>query len=279
MSKVLFITIFSMCAFAANSLLCRLALRDAANSPVSFTVLRLFSGALLLSVLLFKQEAREYMKLTRASVVGPVSLFLYAIFFSLSYVNISAGAGALILFACVQLTMMIVALLKGTKLQTKEKIGFALAGSGLIYLLLPSVDVPPLASAVLMALAGVSWGFYTLSGQGIKHPTLATARNFVFTAPLILPLYFFSNFQLSEAGIIYGILSGAITSGLGYVLWYTALKDISTSTAAIVQLSVPALAAIGGILFLGETVKMRLVIASALILGGIYLKVRKPTIN
>lgn len=268
------LTLFTMCAFAANSLFCRLALRDSENHPLSFTAVRLASGALVLCFLLFKNEAKPYLKPAKASLLAPLLLASYAVFFSLSYVHIPAGAGALILFACVQLTMMTVAVIKGAKLKTQEKAGFALAGAGLVYLLLPQVDMPPLASALLMAVAGISWGFYSLAGQGIQHPTIATARNFVFTLPVVVLLLLISDFQLSQSGAVFAVLSGAVTSGAGYVLWYTVLKKISTSTAAIVQLSVPALAAVGGIIFLGEPVKLRLVIASALIIGGIYLKVR-----
>lgn len=264
-----------MMAFAANSILCRLALKDVANDPISFTSLRLLSGAALLSIFAFKRAGIDSLRPDKKSAIASVLLFSYALFFSLAYVKISAGTGALILFACVQLTMMVASVLKGQKQKINEILGFAIAGCGFIYLLLPGAHMPSLQAALFMAIAGVSWGLYSLAGQGVQDPILATARNFIFTGPLILVLFLTFEFRLNVNGIGLGILSGAVTSGLGYVLWYFVLRKITTSTAAIVQLSVPALAAAGGILFLGETLSSRLIVASVLILGGIYIKVNK----
>lgn len=277
MLRISLMALITMMAFAANSLFCRIALRDSASDPSSFTVLRLLSGAFVLSFLLFKNEAKESLHLSKKELLPPICLFLYALFFSLSYTDLSAGTGALLLFASVQLTMMAYAFAKGTKLNGKEKAGFALASGGLIYLLLPQTDMPSLLQAALMVLAGVSWGIYTLAGLREAHPTIATARNFVFSVPLAGLLFLATDFRMSSEGVTFAVLSGAVTSGMGYILWYSVLKKISTSTAAVVQLSVPALAAAGGIIFLGEKISLRFIVASTLILGGIYLKVRSAT--
>ena len=203
-----------------------------------------------------------------------LTLFSYALFFSLSYVNIGAGIGALILFASVQLTMMATAIIRGQKLIGREKIGIILAICGFVYLLLPGLNMPPLIPALLMVVSGVSWGVYSLLGQNGGDPIFNTSRNFVFTIPLVALLLVFFPFNLSQSGFYWAILSGALTSGMGYVLWYVVLRDLTTSTAAIVQLSVPAIAAFGGIAFLDEQIQLRLIIASALIFLGIFLKVK-----
>ncbi len=265
-----------MVAFAANSIFCRLALFDSANSPVSFTLLRLLSGAILLLFFFFKVRSSESKKPNAKNSLAAITLFAYALFFSLAYVQLNTGTGALILFASVQLTMMVASFVQGDTMNKRETIGIILALSGFIYLLLPGITMPPIVGAAFMCLSGVSWGIYSLLGQGSKNSVFATARNFLFTLPLIILLALVHNFQLTHAGIIWAILSGGITSGLGYVLWYTVLKDLKTSTAAIVQLSVPVIAAFGGVIFLSEVIHHRLVIAGCLIFSGIYLKV-KPT--
>jgi drug/metabolite transporter (DMT)-like permease len=272
--KTLLLTCLTMMAFAANSILCRLALRDIANDPISFTMLRMLAGAGILSIFIFKRSGKNKLKPSHKSLIASVLLFSYALFFSLAYVKISAGTGALILFACVQLTMMIAAVLKKQKQKLNEKIGFVVAGCGFLYLILPGADLPSVQAAFFMMIAGVSWGLYSLAGQGVQDPILGTARNFIFTVPVILLLFLNFEFRMNSNGIALSILSGAVTSGLGYVLWYFVLKRISTTTAAIVQLSVPALAAAGGVMLLGETLGSRLIIASVMIFGGIYLKIK-----
>jgi len=257
-----------MVAFAANSIFCRLALFDSANSPVSFTLLRLLSGAILLLFFFFKVRSSESKKPNAKNSLAAITLFAYALFFSLAYVQLNTGTGALILFASVQLTMMVASFVQGHTMNKQETIGIILALSGFIYLLLPGITMPPIVGAAFMCLSGVSWGIYSLLGQGSKNSVFSTARNFLFTLPLIILLALIHKFQLTPAGII--------TSGLGYVLWYTVLKDLKTSTAAIVQLSVPVIAALGGVIFLSEVIHLRLVIAGCLIFSGIYLKV-KPT--
>jgi len=265
-----------MVAFAANSIFCRLALFDSANSPVSFTLLRLFSGTILLLFFFFKVRSSEPIKPNAKNSLAAITLFAYALFFSLAYVQLNTGTGALILFASVQLTMMVASFVQGHTMNKQESIGIILALIGFIYLFLPGITMPNIVGAAFMCLSGVSWGIYSLLGQGSKNSVFSTARNFLFTLPLIILLAIFHKFQLTHAGIIWAILSGGITSGLGYVLWYTVLKDLKTSTAAIVQLSVPVIAAFGGVIFLSEVIHHRLVIAGCLIFSGIYLKV-KPT--
>jgi len=267
-----FLITITLIAFAANSVFCRLALVDPQNSPESFTLIRLLTGAFALLFFFIKDRNTVPLKLNLSTLSGPFFLFIYAFFFSLAYVKIDAGAGALILFACVQITMMSIAFLKGQKLSKRETLGFALAVSGFLYLMLPGATAPPLKASLIMVLSGIGWGSYSLLGQKTKNPILTTSRNFVLTAPLCVLLISLLGIQLTEEGFIFALLSGGLTSGLGYVLWYNVLKKISISTAAIVQLSVPAIASLGGVLFLNENLSLRLAIASGLIFSGIYIK-------
>lgn len=271
--RLFFLTVLSMLCFAANSLLCRLALKVPGNDPASFTVIRLVSGALILLFFFFKNGPLGRFELTKKSLLPPIILFFYAFFFSLSYVQISAGTGALILFACVQLTMIVFALIRGQKLSRREKYGFAIASLGFIYLLWPGLQRPPALSAVFMILSGLSWGLYSLIGATEKDPVFATARNFIFTIPILIIIIILKPLILTSEGYKWAILSGSITSGLGYVVWYKVLKDLKTSTAAIIQLSVPALTALGGALFLSELLTLRLAIASVVIFSGIFIKI------
>jgi drug/metabolite transporter (DMT)-like permease len=271
--KLAFLTFITLLAFAANSVLCRLALLDVDNAPVSFTLVRLGSGAVPLIYFFLKNFNTPSQIAKKEALVGPVALFMYAIFFSLAYVNISAGMGALILFASVQFTMVIASLLKKQKLNSRQKCGFIVSFCGLIYLLLPGLNAPPIRSAVMMAIAGISWGIYSLNGQRSSQPVFETAKNFIGTLPILIVLFFFFPLRLNLNGWTLAIISGAVTSALGYVLWYMVLKRLTTTTAAIIQLSVPAIAAFGGVIFLGEHLHFRLVAASVLILGGIVLKI------
>lgn len=272
-ARLILLTFLTMIAFAANSVLCRLALVDSANDPISFTLIRLLSGAFVLAFFIRKTNYESF-KPAKRKLLAPLMLFSYALFFSLSYVQIGAGTGALLLFSSVQLTMMIVFLLRGQKLNKKETVGFALAAIGFVYLLWPGLHMPPPSATLMMGLSGVSWGIYTLVGQGTENPIVATARNFIFTSPLVLLVIFFNSITLTPAGLKLAVISGALTSALGYILWYVVLKKLQTSTAAIVQLSVPALAAIGGVILLGENLHLRLFIASMLIFSGIFIKVK-----
>ena len=274
--KLIALTMLTMVAFAANSIFCRLALLDPANSPVSFTLLRLFSGALLLIFFYLKYRRAEPLELNIKLFLAPITLFAYALFFSLAYVQLGAGMGALILFASVQLTMMAAAFVRGYRLTRRETMGALLAVSGFIYLLLPGSTMPPAVAAIFMCVSGFSWGVYSLLGQGGKNAIYDTARNFLFTIPLALILALVYDFRLTTQGMIWAILSGAVTSALGYVLWYAVLKDLKTSVAAIIQLSVPVIAAFGGVVFLSEALHSRLVIAGSLVFFGIYLKATNP---
>ncbi|WP_142697907.1 DMT family transporter [Bdellovibrio sp. NC01] len=277
--KLFILTALTMMAFAANSIFCRLALKDPQNNPVSFTLVRLFSGALVLLFFLIKFRRTEASQSRLLKFTAPIMLFSYALFFSLSYVQISAGTGALILFGSVQLTMIVASLFKKQKMNPLQWCGVLLAMAGLIYLLLPGIHTPPLHAAAFMAIAGCSWGFYSLIGQKNTNPIYATARNFVMTVPVVGILALIFPIQLTPHGWMFAILSGGVTSGFGYVLWYYVLKDLITSTAAIVQLSVPAITAFGGVLFLGETIHQRLIISSLLIFAGIILKVKAKSLK
>ena len=264
------LTTVAMLAFAANSLLCRLALQQQSIDAASFGSVRLVSGALVLMAIV---RWRTKPATARTDWLAATMLWAYVAAFSFAYITLPAGTGALILFGAVQLTMFAVGLRSGERFTPVAWAGFALAVGGLLYLVSPGLAAPPLAGTLLMAAAGIAWGVYSLRGRGAGEPVAATAGNFVRAAPLALGLSlgFASQFKVSGSGVMLAIASGAVTSGLGYVLWYAALPQLSALRAATVQLSVPPLAAIGGVLLLSEALTMRLVAASAAILGGIAL--------
>ncbi len=268
------LTVLTLIAFAANSILCRMALKAEIIDPVSFTQIRLFSGVVFLAPFFYMRRA-AILPIKRQDFRAAAALFVYAIAFSLAYVSLDAGAGALILFGMVQLTMIGAGIAGGLRPGALQWAGVALAFAGLIYLLAPGFTAPPLAGAALMALAGVAWGAYSLLGRGEADPTGATARNFLLTLPLVLLLFLATHeMRIEPAGVALAVLSGAIASGAGYVIWYRALKGLTTVNASVVQLAVPAIAALGGVALLGEMLTLRLAIASVLILGGIYLSIR-----
>lgn len=264
-------TAAAMLAFAANSLLCRLALQQGGIDPASFGAVRVVSGALALALIL--RLRRGGRPAVRSDWWSAAMLFAYVAFFSFAYVSLTAGTGALVLFGAVHLTMFGVALRGGERFPVAGWIGLALAGAGLVYLVLPGVAAPPLFGTLLMALAGAAWGVYSLRGRGSSDPLGATAVNFLCAAPLALALWlpFAGVAHADGRGILLAVLSGALTSGVGYALWYTALRGLSAMRAATVQLSVPPLAALGAVLWLGEALTLRLVLASIAILGGIAL--------
>ncbi|HET8649628.1 MAG TPA: DMT family transporter, partial [Gemmatimonadales bacterium] len=200
-------------------------------------------------------------------------LFLYAVPFSFAFVNLSTGTGALLLFGGVQVTMMMGAVWRGERPGLLQWVGLSIAFGGLVYLVSPGISAPAPLAAVLMLLAGFAWGTYSLRGRGVANPLAATAGNFIRTMPMAaaLAVVVFPFLRIHLAGAIWAVISGAVTSGLGYAIWYTALRGLSRSAASIVQLSVPLLAALGGVLFLSEAVTLRLVIAGCLVLGGIAL--------
>ncbi len=272
--KTIFYTTFALVCFAFNSILCRLALKTDEIDAASFTSIRLLSGAITLSIL-FAFVGKNDAEQKRGNWFSAFFLFAYAICFSFAYIDLSTGTGALILFGSVQATMIIAALVKGERPRTLEWLGLIIALGGLIYLVFPGLSAPPIFSSLLMVSAGIAWGFYTLRGKGSEDPLGDTAGNFVRSVPMVLivSLPFLASFRLSTKGIVFAVLSGAIASGIGYSVWYAALKFHTATRAAILQLSVPVLAAIGGVLFLSEEIAMRLIFATILILGGIALAI------
>jgi drug/metabolite transporter (DMT)-like permease len=208
--------------------------------------------------------------------LAPSMLFLYAIAFSYAYLELGAGTGALILFACVQITMLAWGLRSGERVRSGQWLGMAFAGAGLVYLVSPGLSAPPVRGALAMALAGVAWGVYSLAGRGVSNPLAATARNFRWAVPLALAVsaLAYAQWHLTARGASLAATSGALASGLGYVIWYAALPGLGATRAAFVQLSVPVLAAIAGVLLLGEPVTARLVLSATAILGGVALAVR-----
>jgi len=271
--QTIVLTAVAMLAFAANSLLCRLALQRGEIDPVSFAGIRLVSGAIVLAVIVRFRSERPAPG--HADWLAAAMLFVYVAFFSFAYLTLSAGTGALILFGAVQLTMFSVGLRSGEKFGSAAWLGLALAVAGLVYLVSPGIAAPPLVGAALMAIAGVAWGVYSLRGRGVADPLAATAGNFARAAPLalLLSVLFIANARVyaNGAGIALAIASGALTSGIGYVIWYAALSKLTAMRAATVQLSVPLIAAFGGVAFLSEAITPRLAAASATILGGIAM--------
>jgi drug/metabolite transporter (DMT)-like permease len=278
--NVVIITAFTLVAFAANSLLCRMALGGHLIDPVSFTTIRLVSGALALILIIQLSGESKEPKQAKGSWGSGLALFAYAAAFSLAYVSLSTGMGALILFGSVQVTMISVALKSGEKLGPVQWIGLATALSGLIYLVMPGIAAPDPLGALLMCVSGIAWGVYSIRGTGVSAPVFMTAGNFTRSAPLaiITSAVAVSVVHLEPFGILLALISGIVTSGLGYVLWYKALRSLTTTQASVVQLMVPVLAAFGGVVFLSEQVSVRLIGASAVILGGVALAVikRKP---
>lgn len=270
-AKTIVLAIFALFAFAGNSVLCRFALAQEAADPAGFTAVRLLSGAVTLMLLL--ALSRSDAGSSKGSWLAGGYLFAYAILFSFAYVTLDTATGALILFGTVQLTMILVTIFRGHRLQRFEWLGFLLAVSGLVYLLLPELAKPSMLGFSMMLLAGVAWAGYTFMGQGSKNALADTAYNFARTLPMLaismVPLL--SSVQLSQSGILLAIASGALTSGVGYALWYSALSGLSTTQAAVIQLLVPVIAALGGVLFANELLTDRLILSAVLVLGGIML--------
>ncbi len=273
--KIFLLTAFALVCFAFNSILCRIALHADEIDAASFTIIRLVSGAVILSII-FTLFGKKESETKRGNWFSAFFLFAYAVCFSFAYTSLTTATGALILFGSVQTTMIVFALLKGERPRVLEWIGLIFALGGLVYLVFPGLSAPPVVSSVLMSFAGISWGFYTLRGKGSVNPLADTTGNFVRAVPMVLivSIPFYANIHLSNKGILLAILSGGIASGLGYSVWYAALKFHTATRAAILQLSVPIIAASGGILFLSEEITLRLLIATALILGGISLTVK-----
>ncbi|MFV7771777.1 DMT family transporter [Shewanella marisflavi] len=268
--RLLLLTSVTMLAFAANSLFCREALASGSIGAASFTLIRIASGALMLGILVSPHIRTGGLG---GNWLSAAALFGYAIAFSFAYNSLSAGTGALLLFGAVQITMILYGLWSGERINRKQTIGALLAGAGLVWLVLPGVSAPSLVGAVLMIIAGISWGVYSLLGRSTDRPTLATAGNFIRAVPMALvPFALLVHSEtISATGIGYAVASGALASGLGYALWYLVLPSLTSVTAATVQLSVPVIAAFGGFIWLGEAMTTRLLVASIAILGGIAL--------
>ncbi len=269
--KAIFLTVLAMIAFAANSILCRLALAHSSIDPASFTLIRIGSGVLALWIIL---GAGRKVSAVGGSWRGAFALFAYAGAFSWAYVTLSASTGALLLFGAVQATMVITGLVRGEKLTVPQWLGFVLSLGGLTALLIPGASAPPLAGALLMMTAGVAWGAYSLLGRGAVDPLGATAGNFLRALPLAAVAFALASAagtHQAPDGVLYAVLSGALASGVGYTIWYAALPSLSPVQGASVQLSVPVITALAGTLTLGEGISGRLALTSVAILGGIGL--------
>jgi len=274
--KTFVFTALALIAFAANSVLARMALGDGTIDAAGFTVIRLLSGAVVLlglSSIAGRKSGKA--KKTAGSWFGALMLFVYAICFSFAYISLDTATGALILFGAVQITMIIVSLIKGNRPGVGEWTGLVLAFGGFVFLILPGISTPSAIGFALMGLSGIAWGFYTLQGQGSDNPLADTTQNFIRTVPMIaiVALISMASARYSLQGIVLGVLSGGIASGIGYSLWYSALGGLSTTQAAVLQLLVPVIAALGGVIFVSETITIRLVISAVLILSGILLVV------
>jgi drug/metabolite transporter (DMT)-like permease len=271
--EVLALTACAMVAFAANSVLCRLALRAGAIDAGSFTAIRLAAGALALAPLLLRSGVAPA---KAGSWWSALALCAYAGAFSFAYVRLSAGVGALVLFGAVQLTMVGAALRAGQRFSTRQQLGFAMASAGLVALTLPGAHAPDPLGLALMVAAGAAWGVYSLRGARATAPIATTAGNFLRTLPLaaLLALAGYGTAHVTSRGLLLAALSGALASGLGYVIWYGAVRHLLAVEAALVQLSVPVLAALAGALLLGEALAPRVIVAGSAILAGIAFALR-----
>ena len=285
--KLICYTSLALIALAGNSVLCRLALGNHIIDAASFTVIRLLSGIAVLAFILFINKGLNFSqvspensltvthKKSTGSWLASLMLFIYAITFSYAYLSLDTGTGALILFGAVQISMIMMGLLSGNKLHYSEWLGIGTAFIGLIYLVMPTLSTPSVTGFILMAISGIAWAIYSLLGRSSTNPIDDTAYNFLRTLPFIVILAFFTFEQvaITPKGLWLAIISGAITSGIGYVIWYIALRGLSVTQAAVIQLSVPILASLGGILFVNELVSLRFIISSGLVLGGILIVV------
>lgn len=262
----------ALIAFAANSVLCRLALGDETIDAASFTAIRLLCGAVFL-LLMLQPGIRGKRIVTKGSWLAGLMLFAYAATFSFAYISLDTATGALILFGSVQISMLLITVFSGNRLHLSEWCGVGIAFAGFVYLVLPGVSTPSVTGFLLMTVAGIAWGIYTLKGRSSANPLADTTYNFARTVPLVLVLLALTSAELyiTPTGVTLAALSGALASGAGYTLWYMALGGLSATQAAVVQLSVPVIAAFGGVVFVSEAITLRLSISAGLILGGILL--------
>ncbi|MDQ2090210.1 DMT family transporter [Marimonas arenosa] len=266
------LTALTLVAFAANSLLNRLALEGGAAGPASFAAVRLIAGAVMLSLLVMWRNGRPAWRTGR---LGPVALALYMLGFSFAYVSLPAGVGALILFGGVQVTMFAGALIGGDRVPLGRWLGAGLSFAGLCSLMWPAGHAAPdAAGTALMVVAALGWGIYSLIGRGARDPLGATAANFIWAVPAGVLIWLVLPDAMSREGLGLAVLSGAVTSGLGYALWYHVLPGLGATRAAVAQSTVPVLAVAGGVLLLGEALTLRVVLASVLVLGGVVWSVR-----
>ncbi|MEE8388706.1 MAG: DMT family transporter [Acidiferrobacterales bacterium] len=272
--KTIFFTGLALIAFAANSVLCRLALGRETIDASSFTIIRLLSGAVVLLAIINISGSKTGSS-AKGSWPASLMLFLYAITFSFAYITLDTGTGALILFGSVQITMILLSVISGNRLHITEWVGITIAFTGFVYLILPGVTTPSAIGFLLMTTAGIAWGIYTLKGRDSKSPLMDTAYNFLRTVPfvIILVIVTIKNANYSIEGILLAALSGGIASGIGYTIWYLALGGLSVTQAAVLQLLVPVIAALGGVVFVSEAVTVRLTVSSTMILGGILMVV------
>ena len=260
----------AMLAFAANSVLCRLALVDTQIDPVSFSAIRVISGAMVLLFLFTLSKEKVSLKW---DVKQAFFLSVYILTFSLAYIRIEAGTGALLLFGIVQLTMVLYGIFHGEKLNLKRSLGLLLALVGIVLLLLPNSKAPPMGSALLMMISGIAWASYSIGGKSVTDPLASTLTNFVLAVPMVLlmGMLFAERINLNMQGMVLAMLSGGLASSGAYVLWYMLVKKIDRITASTVQLSVPCLAILGGSLFVGESISLRMIASTAVVLVGILL--------
>ena len=273
-ARVITLTSMAMLAFAGNSILCRVALKHTAIDPASFTTIRLVSGALVLWLIVnFRRDASS----ATGNWPSALALFVYAAGFSFAYVSLSAGTGALLLFGAVQVTMISAGLWSGERLHGWQVIGLLLAFAGLTGLMIPGLSAPPLLGSALMLAAGVAWGIYSLRGKGAGDATRVTAGNFMRSVPitLLLSLVLYQQFNLDVNGILYAMASGVVTNFIKTLASHSVLPALKNTSAASVQLSVPVIAAVGGVIFLAEPMTLRLLLTSTAILGGIALVIVK----
>jgi drug/metabolite transporter (DMT)-like permease len=271
--KLFGLVALTMTAFAFNSILNRLALSPGDTGPASYAAVRLFSGAVLLA-LLVTLRTQAWPKITSHSFWSAGTLTLYAIAFSYAYITLPTGAGALILFGGVQVIAFSITLMRGQKIGLFSWLGASLAFGGLCYLLWPdqASDIDPFGSA-LMVLSALGWTLYTMAGARSSDPLGATTLAFVLAAPVGIIAWFILPDTISTRGVLLAMLSGAVTSGMGYALWYKVLPSLSMPTAAVAQLTVPVIAALGGALLLGELLSLRFVLATGLVLCGVGLTI------
>lgn len=268
----LVVTALAMTAFAANSILCRLALGPSSIDAAGFTAIRLVSGAATLLVIA-RLSGRRRTAQSRGNWMSGTTLFVYAIMFSFAYLRLDVGTGALILFALVQATMIVWGLARGERPRPLQWLGLAAALGGLAYLVSPGLTAPPVVGSIMMGAAGIAWGVYSLRGRRTTDPIVTTTDNFVRSVPLVLvaTAVLYPTIDLSPRGVVLAVGSGALASGVGYVFWGAALRELSATRAASVQLTVPVIAALGGLAFLQEPVTLRLALSAVLILGGVGL--------